>query len=215
MALNLFADLTPECVLACGHAAAGFSYKVFLDKGDIEAAARELYEAKYFIEDISVVDVLEGLEVHYHFGHFENPRRIAVRVLAGHDTPEVPSIAGIFQGAEWHERESMDFLPVKFTGNPNPVPLLLPDDMAGECPLAKTEETRKSYLDMMGPFTFESGADDHPLKKLEADRIQAAKEAAEKAEAERKAAEEAAKKAAEEKAAEEAAKAAEGNEAEA
>jgi NADH-quinone oxidoreductase subunit C len=104
--------------------------------------ARELIGLDYFLLDISVLDAKEGFLVTYHFDCFASPARVALRILAPHDHPLVPSLYPVYQGAEWHERESSDFYGIVFDGNPNPVPLLLPDDFDGEPPLRKKEGER-------------------------------------------------------------------------
>lgn len=130
----------------CDFTKTGEHLSVFLDASMIRAAVRRLYKEHYFIEDITCLDVTEGYLLLYHFDHFETPGRLTIRLIAPHDSPEVPSIAGIYQGAQWHERECMDYYPVLFTDNPNMSNLLLPDGMQ-EKPLVKTDKARTSLLD--------------------------------------------------------------------
>lgn len=216
MAYSLFEGLDVLAALSLDPAATGQTLLLYLDKGVLKDAVKRLDTAGYHIEDVMGADVAEGYELSYHFGLFQNgANRVTLKVHVPHDSAKVPTVSDVFPGAQWHERETKDFYGVTFEGISNDTPILLSADMADAAPLRKEEGDRKSYLELMPPFEILDAPDDHPLRQLQADRIQAAKEAAEKAEAERKAAEEAAKKAAEEKAAEEAAKAAEGNEAEA
>jgi NADH-quinone oxidoreductase subunit C len=123
---------------------------VFIHAQDLFNAVKHLYDAGYFIEDLSVVDTSDGFLVVYHFDHYTAPGRIALRVLVSHETPEIPSISGIFSGADWHERECHDFFGVAFTGHPNPVPLLLPED-ADFHPLLKNAAERKRLSEIMTP----------------------------------------------------------------
>lgn len=128
----------------------GLVRDLFLASPTITAAAQCLLDADYHLEDISGLDAREGILVSYHFDHFENPGRMALRVIAPHDTPSVPSIAHIFDGAEWHERELSDFYGVVFEGNPNPAPLLLPE--TGVCsPLLKADKARVAIRDLIHP----------------------------------------------------------------
>jgi NADH-quinone oxidoreductase subunit C len=101
------------------------------------AFARQLYDDGYTLLDISTLEAKEGFFITYHFDSFSEPGRLALRVLADPQEPKVPSLYPIFQGAEWHERESCDFFGIDFTDNPNLVPLLLPDDLGGPPPLLK------------------------------------------------------------------------------
>jgi NADH-quinone oxidoreductase subunit C len=54
----------------------------------------------------------------------------------------------VFQGAEWHERETTDFYGITFAGNPNPIPLLLIPEMKGH-PLQKDDGARALLTDLL------------------------------------------------------------------
>jgi NADH-quinone oxidoreductase subunit C len=113
--------------------------------------ARGLKDDGYALLDVSVLHVKEGFLVTYHFDNFNEPGRVALRVLAESDYPVAPSLFDVFQGAEWHERESSDFYGVVFFGNPNPVPLLLAEDHQGPPPLKK-ETKDLAALSSLGLF---------------------------------------------------------------
>ncbi|MTJ80816.1 MAG: NADH-quinone oxidoreductase subunit C [Telmatospirillum sp.] len=138
---TLFEGLAVQCVGRCDPAKTGLAWSVFLAPSELLAAARRLYEALYFIEDLTAIDAREGYLLVYHFDHMDKPGRVALRVLIPHDAAALPSIAPVFQGAEWHERETTDFYGIRFDGNPNPVPLLLPPEMTDH-PLQKDPEKR-------------------------------------------------------------------------
>jgi len=55
----------------------------------------------------------------------------------------LPSICDIYQGANWHERETRDLYGVNFDGHPNLKPLLLSDEDQDFHPLLKEEEKLK------------------------------------------------------------------------
>jgi NADH-quinone oxidoreductase subunit C len=78
----------------------------------------------------------------YHFAHFDTPGRISAMAVAPADKPLFPSIASVYQGAEWHERETRDFFGFVYEGNPNFIPLLLADNMVDVHPLLKDAEAR-------------------------------------------------------------------------
>jgi NADH-quinone oxidoreductase subunit C len=130
------------------YARTGLYQTVVLQPGSLVAAATRLYRDGYFLEDVTGLDTTEGIEVLYHFDTFEGSSRLRLKVVTPHDDPRVPSITGIYDGAQWHERETTDFYGVAFEGIPNPAPLLLPDDME-ERPLLKTEKKRLSRADLM------------------------------------------------------------------
>ncbi len=57
-------------------------------------------------------------DVVYHLLSPRQNQRIRVKVETDEDTP-VPSVTGIFPGAEWFERETYDMYGVLFTGHPD------------------------------------------------------------------------------------------------
>ena len=61
---------------------------------------------------------------------------LALKVRVPRDRPEVPSVMGVWIGADWHERETYDLLGVRFTGRPPLRRILLPEDWPGH-PLRK------------------------------------------------------------------------------
>ena len=62
--------------------------------------------------------------------------------------PSLPTISGVYPGADWHERECFDFYGIDFAGHPNLYNLLLPENF-GSHPLIKAEKARKSLADLM------------------------------------------------------------------
>lgn len=109
-------------------------------------AVRAMYEAGYFLEDISVMQVKEGFLATWHFDSVNEPGRAALRALS--PTGRFLSVCSVYQGAEWHEREAADFFGVTFIANPNPVPLLLADDFAEAPPLLKPEAELAAMRDL-------------------------------------------------------------------
>ncbi len=116
-----------------------------IEAKDLRGAAESFLAAGYHLEDVSGLTASEGAVAAYHFDHFDTPGRITVLVIEPYNakgSAAFPSIAPIFHGAEWHERETRDFFGFTFDGNPNHIPLLLPDDMADVHPLIKEEWAR-------------------------------------------------------------------------
>ena len=79
----------------------------------------------------------EGLEVVYHLYSFTKAHKLTVKTRVTYDDANVPSVAGVYRAAEWHEREARDMFGINFTGHPDPRPLLLPEDMTDHFPLRK------------------------------------------------------------------------------
>ena len=117
------------------------------------------------LNDLSAVDYLEldlkkapkagfepHLEVVYHLSSFTFPgRRFTLKVMLPRwkgdkvgELPEVPSVAGVWRTADWHEREAFDLVGVRFLGHPDPRRILLADDWVGH-PLRKDYEFPLEY----------------------------------------------------------------------
>lgn len=116
------------------------------------------------LNDITGVDYLETdakkaakagyephLEVLYHLSSFSFPgRRFTVKLVLPRwkDTPgtlpEVPSVAGVWRTADWHEREVYDLVGLHFNGHPDLRRILLADDWVGH-PLRKDYEFPLEY----------------------------------------------------------------------
>ena len=142
--LPLLQDACPDT------SSTGLTRDLFVAPENILEAARRLFAADYHLEDISGLDTAEAILVNFHFDRFDRAERMALRVIAPHHHPSVPSIVAVYGGAEWHERELSDFFGVVFEGNPNPVPLLLPE--AGvNAPLLKSEKERVSAKALIRP----------------------------------------------------------------
>jgi NADH-quinone oxidoreductase subunit C len=90
-----------------------------------------LDEAEFFLESITGVDWIKEnqMEVIYDFSRYDfEVCRVVIRTRIDRAAPEVPTITGVYWGANWHERETHDFFGIKFTGHPHLIPLLLPED---------------------------------------------------------------------------------------
>jgi NADH-quinone oxidoreductase subunit C len=119
-----------------------------LEAAALIPAARLLLAEGFFLEDVSAADLSEGVLLSYHFDLFDVCRRVVLRLLVPHERLTAPSLAGVYTGADWHEREIFDFYGVVFTDHPNLKPLLLPDDM-DQRPLLKRPEERRSLYALL------------------------------------------------------------------
>jgi NADH-quinone oxidoreductase subunit C len=129
----------------------GITGSYFVDADGLRPSVSHLKEIGYFLEDISGVDVREGIMLVYHFDCYDRAGRIAVRLIVPHERKVAPSIISIFSGANWHERECLDFFGVKFEGNPDMKPLLLPEDMDIH-PLLKEEQSQRKSIYILLPL---------------------------------------------------------------
>jgi NADH-quinone oxidoreductase subunit C len=117
-------------VAETAHAARGCALDVSVPPTGVVDAARIVDEAAFMIEAITGVDWLaeKQMEVVYDYVHAVSGARVTVRTRVPRDQPELPTVSGIYPGANWHEREAHDFFGIVFTGHPGLIPLLLPED---------------------------------------------------------------------------------------
>jgi NADH-quinone oxidoreductase subunit C len=98
----------------------------------VTVAGEDIVDVVSFLRDdpacqfISFIDVSgadypsreKRFDVVYHLLSPKKNLRIRVRVLTDEDTP-VPSITGVYPGADWYERETYDLYGVLFSGHPD------------------------------------------------------------------------------------------------
>lgn len=80
-------------------------------------------------------------EVVYHIYSFVRNHRLRIKVLAA-DGESVPSLTGIWAGANWMEREVFDMFGIVFDNHPGLKRILLPEDWVGH-PLRKDYDILK------------------------------------------------------------------------
>ena len=129
--------------------ASGRSGAIFLEPERLPQAAAWMLAHGHYLEEVTAVEFEEGFQAQYRFCRFHEPGRVTFRILAEHEEPVLPTISAIYPGADWHERECMDFFPMRFSGHPNPAPLLLAETMADLHPLEKKDDHKKSFHHFM------------------------------------------------------------------
>lgn len=128
----------------------GCAMDIRIDRTMLQDCAKLLLEHEFYLNFLTAVHVTPACEVLYQFGHFAASCSILLRVSAGENN-SVPSIAAVYQGADWHEREAHDFFGITFSGHPNLKPLILTLDERNFKPLLKPEESLKSCADIFSP----------------------------------------------------------------
>jgi len=83
-------------------------------------------EARFNIA--SGLDARTHLEILYHFSIEKINLLISLRVKLDKENPRVSSLALVFKGANWIEREIHELLGIEFTGHPDLRRLLLADE---------------------------------------------------------------------------------------
>ncbi len=71
------------------------------------------------------------IEVLYILRSMSRNHWFRVSVATPDDAPRLPSVTGVFETANFHEREVYDFFGVGFEGHPNLTRILMPDDWIG------------------------------------------------------------------------------------
>ncbi|HVE75098.1 MAG TPA: NADH-quinone oxidoreductase subunit C [Mycobacteriales bacterium] len=90
-----------------------------------------------FFDTLTAVDEVErGFQVMLRLWSGEHRHALQLRTHCPREDARVPSIAGVFAGASWHERHVWEMFGIAFDGHPQLVPLLLPDGFRGQ-PLRK------------------------------------------------------------------------------
>jgi NADH-quinone oxidoreductase subunit C len=97
------------------------------------------------------VDWQPHLELIYHLSSLVHRHRIVLKIRLPRwkgdvegALPEVPSVAGVWSTAAWHEREVFDLVGVRFTGHPDFRRILCPEDWQGH-PLRKDYQSPSEY----------------------------------------------------------------------
>jgi NADH-quinone oxidoreductase subunit C len=67
----------------------------------------------------------------YHLLSMTNRRRLRLEVSVSDADPHVPSVTGVYPGANWHERETSEFFGIVFDGHPGLTRIEMPDDWPG------------------------------------------------------------------------------------
>jgi NADH:ubiquinone oxidoreductase subunit C len=89
------------------------------------------------LNSISAVDYVEYFELVYHFRSLRRNSTFVLKARCyGRDELTVPSLVGVWHGAELQEREIWDLMGIKFTDHPNLKRILLWEGFPGH-PLRK------------------------------------------------------------------------------
>lgn len=112
----------------------------------IEVTPERVIEVGRFLHDVlgfemltsvSGVDMIEHLESVYHFRSLSHNWLLQMRVKTSSTDPQIPSLVGIYQSANWLERETYDLYGIRFAGHPDLRRILLDDEFEGH-PLLKS-----------------------------------------------------------------------------
>jgi NADH-quinone oxidoreductase subunit C len=121
------------------------------------------FEVVYHLANIGVQDFPRA-------GMSATASRLRLKVRIGGESPELPTLLGIWPNANWYEREVYDLFGVVFAGHPDLRRLLMPEDWEGH-------PARKDYpVQVKVPVTFSSPTqvtEDEFLRNIESHRVHA------------------------------------------
>ncbi|GAA4720787.1 NADH-quinone oxidoreductase subunit C [Brevibacillus fulvus] len=84
-----------------------------------------------YLSNLHGIDYEDRMEMYYHFYSYKHRQNLAVKIVLPRENPSVCSVAEIWGGADWSERETYDLLGIHFAGHPNLTRIMLPDDWVG------------------------------------------------------------------------------------
>ena len=130
----------PEIVAALEtrFSATPFALGVELPAAELLTALRTLRDShgyRYYVLGTGT-EGAAAFEVTHAVRNLESNDTLFVKVSVSKDAPEVDSIAFVYAGAEWQEREIWDLVGVTFKGHPDLRRILMPEDWEGH-PLRK------------------------------------------------------------------------------
>ncbi len=90
-----------------------------------------------YLADITATDLKEEFEIIYHlYAIPDNGLKIVIKTRVPREGAELPSVFTVYPTSDWQEREIFDLMGIRFSGHPNLVRVLLPDEFEGH-PLRK------------------------------------------------------------------------------
>lgn len=93
-----------------------------------------------FLNSVTAVDYYDYFEVVYHLTSLEHNHGLVLKTRCyDRENPAVPSVVGLWRGADFQEREIYDLMGIRFEGHPNLKRIVLWEGFKGH-PL------RKDYL---------------------------------------------------------------------
>ena len=89
-----------------------------------------------YLSNLTAIDTGDDLGVVYHLFSMRHRHTLVLKVFVPRAEPQVPTVVGVWPGADWMEREAWDLMGIVFAGHPDLRRLLLPEDWEGH-PLRK------------------------------------------------------------------------------
>lgn len=107
---------------------------------------------KLFFDNLACISAIDNgpeigtIDVVYTFNSIPLEQLLHLKIVVEREASKciIPSIASIWQTADWHEREAFDLVGVKFSNHPDLRRILLPADWKGH-PLRKDYTEQQIY----------------------------------------------------------------------
>ena len=84
-----------------------------------------------FLHDLGGVDRENFFEVVYQLTSLRGPQKLRVKAIVDRENPVIDSVAGMYSGANFLEREAYDMFGIQFKGHPNLKRIYLWEDFEG------------------------------------------------------------------------------------
>lgn len=112
---------------------------ILIDREDLKEVVRFLVSEGFMhLSAITALNAGDSIEILYHFSG--GSILATLRVKLPQNDYIIPTITDLIPGAMLHEREAHDLFGIRFEGNPDLRPLILPEDWpAGIYPLRKKD----------------------------------------------------------------------------
>jgi NADH-quinone oxidoreductase subunit C len=123
------------------YAKRGQHLEVEVEQEDILRLAQVFRSHAFFLEFGTAVDLVDNFQIVYQFGRYAERSRVVVKYPLPKNT-EATSIALVYPGADWFEREVYDMFGVRFSGHPDMRHLIMPEDSTFY-PLLKTPKPKE------------------------------------------------------------------------
>ncbi len=90
-----------------------------------------------YLRCLAVAEYPEYFQASYMLYSIEKRHKATLKANAPKDDPWIPTVTGVWTGADWHEREGAELFGVSFQGHPDPRHLILFEEFDGKYPLRK------------------------------------------------------------------------------
>jgi NADH-quinone oxidoreductase subunit C len=92
------------------------------------------------------------LSVFYHLESTSLKQKVTLKVSVPREKPDLESVADVWRGADWHEREAFDLVGFNFLNHPDLRRILMPYDWEAGHPLRKDYKNPEFYQGMKVPY---------------------------------------------------------------